>query len=55
MQLRTKVLSDCAELLDLDASQVLASGHLVYEDEVITDPVGELEAGEVHSLSLMLA
>ena len=49
------VLCECADLLDLDEDQVLGSASLMHGTSVITDLKGDLEAGKMYELTLVIS
>ena len=49
------VLSECADLLDLDKDQVLGSASLMHGTSVITDLRKDLEAGKIYELTLVMS
>ena len=49
------VLSQCADLLDLDEDQVLGSASLMHGTSVITDLKADLEACRIYDLSLVMS
>ena len=49
------VLSQCADLLDLDKDQVIGSASLMHGTVVITDLKEDLEAGKMYELTLVMS